>query len=88
MRVTYVFLSSSYVPGGLSTAAIKGPSFPLPAPEPPVPPTMIEELGTRLGNLEYRHRVLTRKMEDASDVEVADNIAIREIHLRVATVGE
>nr|GFC93103.1 hypothetical protein [Tanacetum cinerariifolium] len=57
--------------------------------EPMVDPEVNEEdLGTRLGNLEYRHGVLTRKMEDASDVEVANNIAIREIHLRVATVGE
>nr|GEZ79968.1 hypothetical protein [Tanacetum cinerariifolium] len=35
-----------------------------------------------------RHGVLTRKMEEVSDAEVADNIAIREIHPRVATVGE
>nr|GEV25381.1 hypothetical protein [Tanacetum cinerariifolium] len=74
--------------GGPSTAAIEGPSFPLPAPELPVPPTVIEDLGTQLGNLEYRHGVLTRKMEEVSDAEVADRIAIGEIHLRVATVGE
>nr|GEW62057.1 hypothetical protein [Tanacetum cinerariifolium] len=46
------------------------------------------DLSTHLGNLEYRHGVLMRKMEEVSDVEVADSIAIREIHPRVATVRE
>nr|GFC84309.1 hypothetical protein [Tanacetum cinerariifolium] len=81
-------VSSTYEVGGPSTAAIKGPSFPLPALGLPVPPTVIEDLGTRLGNLKYRHGALTRKMEEVSDVEVADRITIREIHPRVATVGE
>nr|GFB56833.1 hypothetical protein [Tanacetum cinerariifolium] len=49
---------------------------------------VIEDLSTHLGNLEYRHGVLMRKMEEVSDVEVADNIAIGEIHPRVATVGD
>nr|GEW64259.1 putative reverse transcriptase domain-containing protein [Tanacetum cinerariifolium] len=40
------------------------------------------------GNLEYRHGVLMRKMEEASDAKVADSIAIEEIYPRVATVGE
>nr|GEW19631.1 hypothetical protein [Tanacetum cinerariifolium] len=78
----------TYEVGGPSTVAIEGPSFPLPAPGLPVPPTVIEDLGTRLGNIEYRHGVLTKKMEEVSDAEVADNIAIREIHPRVTTVGE
>nr|GFA66990.1 hypothetical protein [Tanacetum cinerariifolium] len=81
-------VSSTYEVGGLSTSAIEGPSFPLPATGLPVPPTVIEDLGTRLGNLEYRHGVLTRKMEEVSDAEVADSIAIGEIHPRVATVEE
>nr|GEZ18676.1 retrotransposon protein, putative, Ty3-gypsy subclass [Tanacetum cinerariifolium] len=62
--------------------------FRLPTPRLHVPPTVIEDLSTRLGNLEYRHGVLMRKMEEVSDAEVAGNIAIREIHARVATVGE
>nr|GEU86841.1 hypothetical protein [Tanacetum cinerariifolium] len=37
---------------------------------------------------EYRHGVLMRKMEEVSDAEVADNITIRDIHPRVAIVGE
>nr|GEX06906.1 reverse transcriptase domain-containing protein [Tanacetum cinerariifolium] len=52
-------VSSTYEVGGPSTAAIEGPSSPLPAPRLPV-----------------------------SDAEVADNITIGEIHLRVATVEE
>nr|GFC42965.1 hypothetical protein [Tanacetum cinerariifolium] len=80
--------SSTYEVGGPSTAAIEGPSFPLSAPGLHVPPTVIDDLSTRLGNLEYRHGVLMRKMEEVSDAEVADSIAIGEIHPKVATVGE
>nr|GEV74987.1 hypothetical protein [Tanacetum cinerariifolium] len=60
---------STYRVGGPSTAAIEGPSFPLPKPRLLVPPTVIENLGTRLGNLEYRHGVLTRKMEEVQVME-------------------
>nr|GEV04045.1 hypothetical protein [Tanacetum cinerariifolium] len=74
--------------GGPSTVAVEGPSFPLPAPGLPVPPTVIEDLSTHLGNLEYRHGVLMRKMKEVSDAEVADSIAIGEIHPRVATMEE
>nr|GEV24969.1 hypothetical protein [Tanacetum cinerariifolium] len=81
-------VSSTYEVEGPSTAAIEGPSAPLPAPGLPVPPTAIEDLSTRLGNLEYRHGVLMRKMKEVSDAEVADSIAIGEIHPRVATVEE
>nr|GEV83507.1 hypothetical protein [Tanacetum cinerariifolium] len=81
-------VSSTYEIGGPSTVVIEGPSFPFPAPGLHVPPTVIEDLGTRLGNLEYRHGVLLRKIEEVSDVEVADSIAIREIHPRVATLRE
>nr|GEZ34517.1 hypothetical protein [Tanacetum cinerariifolium] len=81
-------VSSTYEVGGPSTAAIEGPSSPFSAPGLPVPPTVIEDLSTRLGNLEDRHRVLMRKMEEVSDAEVADSIVIGEIHPRVATVRE
>nr|GEZ61545.1 hypothetical protein [Tanacetum cinerariifolium] len=73
---------------GPSTAAVEGPSAPLLAPGLPMPHTVIEDLSTRLGNLEYRHGVLMRKMEEVSDAKVANNIAIGEIHPRVATVEE
>nr|GEZ92506.1 hypothetical protein [Tanacetum cinerariifolium] len=33
-----------------------------------------------MDNLEYRHGVLTRNMEEFSDVKVADSITIGEIH--------
>nr|GEW97469.1 hypothetical protein [Tanacetum cinerariifolium] len=81
-------VSSTYEVGGPSTAAIEGPSFPLQAPGFLVPPTVIEDLSTRLGNLEYKHEVLMRKIEEVSDAEVADSIAIGEIHHRVATVRD
>nr|GEU77995.1 putative reverse transcriptase domain-containing protein [Tanacetum cinerariifolium] len=78
----------TYEVGGPSIAAIEGPSFPLPAPGLHVPPTVIEDLSTRLGNLKYRHGVLIRKMKEVSNAEVADSIAIGEIHPRVSTVEE
>nr|GEU71072.1 hypothetical protein [Tanacetum cinerariifolium] len=83
-----ITVPSTYEVGGLSTAPIEGPSFPLLVPGLPVPPIVIEDFGTRLGNLEYKHGVVTRKMEEVSDALVADSIAIGEIHPRVATVGE
>nr|GEW11884.1 hypothetical protein [Tanacetum cinerariifolium] len=81
-------VSSTYKIGGPSNAIEERPSSPLPAPRLSAPLTVIENLSTRLGNLEYRHRVLVRKMEDVSDAEVADSTDIGEIHLRVANVGE
>nr|GEZ85320.1 hypothetical protein [Tanacetum cinerariifolium] len=81
-------IPSTYEVGGPSTAPIEGPSFPFSVPGLPVPPTVIEDLGTRLGNLEYKHGVVTRKMEEVSDAVVANRITIGEIHPRVATVGE
>nr|GEW82509.1 hypothetical protein [Tanacetum cinerariifolium] len=81
-------VSSTYEVGGPSTAAVEGPSSPLPAPGLPVPPTVIEDLSTRLGNLEYGHGVLMRKIKEVSDAEVADSIAIGDIHPRLATVRE
>nr|GEV65486.1 hypothetical protein [Tanacetum cinerariifolium] len=81
-------VSSTYEVAGPSTAAVKGLSAPLPAHGLPVPPTAIEDLSTRLGNLEYRHGVLMRKVEEVSDAEVADSIFIGEIHPKEATVEE
>nr|GFB45969.1 hypothetical protein [Tanacetum cinerariifolium] len=83
-----VTVSSTYEVRGPSTTAVEGPSAPLLAPGLPIPHTVIEDLSTRLGNLEYRHRVLMRKMEEVNDAEVANSIAIGEIHPRVATVEE
>ncbi|GJV95071.1 ubiquitin hydrolase [Tanacetum coccineum] len=41
-----------------------------------------------MDNLEYKQGVLTRKMEAVSDIEVANSIAIGEIHVRVIIVEE
>nr|GEY16416.1 hypothetical protein [Tanacetum cinerariifolium] len=46
---------SVYEVGGPSTVVSKGPSFPHLALGLFVPPFVIEDLSTRLGNLEYRH---------------------------------
>ncbi|GJS31623.1 hypothetical protein Tco_0492243 [Tanacetum coccineum] len=53
---------SVYEVGGPSTATAEGPSFPLPAPGLPVPPSVIKDLSTRLGNLEYGHGQLVKKV--------------------------
>ncbi|GJU27375.1 hypothetical protein Tco_1165996 [Tanacetum coccineum] len=78
--------SSTYEVGGPSTAAAKGQSFTLPAPGFPVSPSMIEDFSTRMGNLEYGHGQLVKKVIQVSDAEVADGITIREIGPRVFAV--
>ncbi|GJT03032.1 hypothetical protein Tco_0824201 [Tanacetum coccineum] len=77
---------STYKVGGSSTAAAEGHSLTLLAPGVPVPLSVIEDLCTRMGNLEYGHRQLVKKAITVSDAEVADSIAIREIGPRVSTV--
>nr|GEW96863.1 hypothetical protein [Tanacetum cinerariifolium] len=62
---------SVYEVGGPSTAAAEGSSFSHPAPRIPIPPSIIKDLSTRLGNLEYGHRQLVKKMIQVSDAEVA-----------------
>ncbi|GKD03970.1 hypothetical protein Tco_1178944 [Tanacetum coccineum] len=77
---------STYEVGGSSTTATEGQSFPLPAPGLPVPPSVIEDLNTRMGKLEYRHGHLVKKVIHVSDAEVADGITIREIGPRVSAI--
>nr|GEX60312.1 hypothetical protein [Tanacetum cinerariifolium] len=72
--------------GGLSTVAVKGQSFPFLAPRLPIPPSMIDKLSTRLGDLEYRHRQLVKKVIQVSNAEVAAGISISEIGPRVFAV--
>ncbi|GKE68409.1 hypothetical protein Tco_1526481, partial [Tanacetum coccineum] len=77
---------SVYEVGGPSTAAAEGPSFPLPAPGLPIPPVVIEDLSTRLGNLEYGHGQLVQKVIQVSDAEVAAGVTIGEIGPRVFAI--
>ncbi|GKB66323.1 hypothetical protein Tco_0927735 [Tanacetum coccineum] len=81
-----VQLLSVYEVGGPSTAAAEGLSFPLPAPGLPVPPPVIKDLSTRLGNLEYGHGQLVKKVIQVSDAEVAAGVTTREIGPRVFAV--
>ncbi|GKF31028.1 hypothetical protein Tco_0100826, partial [Tanacetum coccineum] len=53
---------STYEVGGPSTAAAEGQSFLLPTLGLPVPPSVIEDFITRVGNLEYRHGQLVKKV--------------------------
>nr|GEX33669.1 hypothetical protein [Tanacetum cinerariifolium] len=77
---------STYEVGGPSTTAVEGHSFALPAPGFSVPPSLIEDLSTRIGNLEYGHGQLLKKVIQVSDAEVADDIPIWEIGPRVSAV--
>ncbi|GKF40938.1 hypothetical protein Tco_0124280, partial [Tanacetum coccineum] len=52
----------------------------------PVPPSVIEDLSTRLGNLEYGHGQLVKKVIQVSDAEVAAGVSIGEIGLRVYAI--
>ncbi|GKG47769.1 hypothetical protein Tco_0507254 [Tanacetum coccineum] len=77
---------STYEVGGPSTDAAEGHSLALPAPGFPVPPSVIEDLCTRIGNFDYGHEQLVKKVIQVSDAKVADDIAIREISPRVSAV--
>ncbi|GJX13228.1 hypothetical protein Tco_0204986 [Tanacetum coccineum] len=63
---------SVYEVGGPSTAAAEGSSFPLPTPGLLIPPSVIEDLSTRLGNLEYGHGQLVKKVMASQMVYAAD----------------
>ncbi|GJV07535.1 hypothetical protein Tco_1345191 [Tanacetum coccineum] len=58
---------SIYKVGGSSTAAAEGYSLTLLAPGVPVPLSVIEDLCTRMGNLEYGHGLLVKKVMTVSD---------------------
>nr|GEY02319.1 hypothetical protein [Tanacetum cinerariifolium] len=49
-------------------------------------PSTYEDLGTHMGNLEYGHGQLVKKVIKVSDAEVADGIAIGEIGPRVSAI--
>ncbi|GJV51314.1 hypothetical protein Tco_1447055 [Tanacetum coccineum] len=78
--------SSVYEVGGPSNAAAKGPSFPHSASGLPVPPFVIEDLSTRLGNLEYGHRQLVQRVNQVSDAKVEAGVTIGELGPRVYAV--
>ncbi|GJV25700.1 hypothetical protein Tco_1378395 [Tanacetum coccineum] len=77
---------SVYEVGGPSTTAAEGPSFPHSASGLPLPPSVIEDLSTCLGNLEYGDGQLVKKVIQVSDAEVAAGVTIGEISLRVFAI--
>ncbi|GKC81349.1 hypothetical protein Tco_1137066 [Tanacetum coccineum] len=66
--------SSVYEVGGPSTTASEGQSFPLPSSGLPVPLSVIEDLSTRLGNLEYGHVHLVKKVMASQMVQTVDRL--------------
>nr|GEW64838.1 hypothetical protein [Tanacetum cinerariifolium] len=56
---------STYKVGGPFTTDVDGQSFTLPTPEFPVPLSVIEDLSTCMGNLEYEHGQLVKKVVQA-----------------------
>ncbi|GJW54912.1 hypothetical protein Tco_0098997 [Tanacetum coccineum] len=77
---------STYEVGGPSTVAVEGHSLAFLAPGFPMLPSVIEDLCTRMGNLEHGHGLLVKKVIKVSDAEVADNIIIGEIGPRVFAI--
>ncbi|GJX44813.1 hypothetical protein Tco_0261489 [Tanacetum coccineum] len=62
---------SVYEVRGPSITAAEGPSFPLPTPGLPVPLSVIKDLSTRLGNLEYGHGQLVKKVIQGQALQAA-----------------
>nr|GEV56134.1 hypothetical protein [Tanacetum cinerariifolium] len=71
---------------GPSTVVDEGQFFPLPAPRLLIPPSVIKDLSTRLGDLEYGHGQLVKKVIEVGGAEVAAGISIEEIGPRVFAV--
>nr|GEZ37259.1 hypothetical protein [Tanacetum cinerariifolium] len=76
----------TYEVGGPFTAIPVGHPLTTMASGVATQPQVIDDLCVRMSNLEYRHGEMVKKMEIASDAEVADSIAIWEIHPRVTTL--
>nr|GEV24846.1 hypothetical protein [Tanacetum cinerariifolium] len=81
-----VTVPSTYKVGGPSTATPMGHPLTTTASGVATQPQVIDDLCVRMSNLEYRHGELVKKMKIVSDAEVADSIAIREIHPQVTTL--
>nr|GEV46346.1 putative reverse transcriptase domain, ribonuclease H-like domain, aspartic peptidase domain protein [Tanacetum cinerariifolium] len=81
-----VTVPSTYDVGGPSTDTPVGHPLTTMASGVATQPQVIDDLCVRMSNLEYRHGEPVKKMEIVSDAEVADSIAIREIHPRVTTL--
>ncbi|GKF93900.1 hypothetical protein Tco_0283600, partial [Tanacetum coccineum] len=77
---------SVYEVGGPSIMVAEGPYFPQVAPGLPVPPSVIEDLSTRLDNLEYGHGQLVQRVVQGSDIEIAAGVTIGDIGPRVLAV--
>ncbi|GKG59155.1 hypothetical protein Tco_0602864, partial [Tanacetum coccineum] len=76
-------LPSVYEVRGPSTAAAEGPYFRHSASGLHVPPAVIEDLSTRLGNLEYGHGQLVQRVNQVSNAEIAAGVTIGELGQRV-----
>ncbi|GJW32719.1 hypothetical protein Tco_0052751 [Tanacetum coccineum] len=86
-----VTLPSTYGVGGPSTTIPgtllrAGQPYPNMAHGISMPPSVIEDLCVRMGNLEYGNEALVKKMGTVSDAQVADSIVVGEIWPRVTTV--
>nr|GFA57501.1 putative reverse transcriptase domain-containing protein [Tanacetum cinerariifolium] len=81
-----VIVPRTYEVGGPSTATPMGHPLTTMASGVATQPQVIDDLCVRMSNLEYRHAELVKKMEIVSDAEVADSIAIGDIHPRVTTL--
>nr|GEV13410.1 putative reverse transcriptase domain-containing protein [Tanacetum cinerariifolium] len=84
-RATVTVLST-YEVGGPSTATPMGHPLTTMASGVATQLQVIDDLYVRMSNLEYMHEELVKKIEIVRDAEVADSIAIGEIHPRITTL--
>nr|GEU91671.1 hypothetical protein [Tanacetum cinerariifolium] len=75
-----------YDVGGPSTTVAEGPSFLHLAPGLSILPFVIEDLSTRLGNLEYGHGQLVQRINQVNDADVAASVTIGELGPRIYAV--
>ncbi|GJV04863.1 hypothetical protein Tco_1338432 [Tanacetum coccineum] len=65
---------SIYEVGGPSTAVTEGPSFPHSTLGFPIPPCVVEDLSTRLGNLKYGHGQLVQRVNQVMATQVVQTV--------------
>ncbi|GJY11859.1 hypothetical protein Tco_0381168 [Tanacetum coccineum] len=81
-------LPSTYKVGGPSIVAAEGQSFTPPAPGFPVPPSVIEDLITRMGSLEYGHRQLVKKVQVMASQMVQAKDRLKQVQALQADVQQ
>ncbi|GKB28955.1 putative reverse transcriptase domain-containing protein [Tanacetum coccineum] len=82
-----VTVPSTYEVGGPSTTTLVGNPLAIMAPGVAMQPQVIDDLCIRIGNLEYRHGVLTRKIDEGMASQAVQVVSkLEEMETRVQQV--